>query len=389
MKTRLLLLVFVIISTSFTRKPIGDAEADKLKLNQIQIIASHNSYHLTTDAAVLRFLKFIYGIGVLPKDLDPKQIDYTKDSLSVQLGRYSVRGLELDVWNDPEGGNFYFRKGKAYALKPQASHIEALKKPGFKILHIPDFDFNSTNNTLVDALMEIKRWSDANPTHLPVFINIETETSAPGDQIHAIRDLAHAVPFDSVAADELDAEVKSVFGKDLSGVLTPDMVRGNYATLEQAVLAGNWPTLAKTRGKVMFIIDANSSSGDVYKSGHPSLQGRAMFVYSNPGTPEAAFVILNNPVPDFERIQNCVKQGYIVRTRSDDGTLQARSGDSTDLKAAYNSWAQIISTDYYKPDRRAGEKGWSNFCVTFPNGAIARVNMLSAPKTDSIEYLMY
>jgi len=376
-----------MVSVSFTRKP-GKAD-DNLKLNQIQIIATHNSYHITTDPAVLRFLMFLHSTGALPKDLDPKQIDYTKDSLSVQLGKYSVRGLELDVWNDPEGGKFYFRKGKAYALKSQASHVDALKKPGFKILHIPDFDFNTTNYTLISALQEIKQWSDANPTHLPVFINIETETHAPGDQIHVIKDLAHAAPFDSIAANALDTEVKTVFGNDLNGVLTPDMVRGNYATLEQAVLAGNWPTLAKARGKVIFIIDANSASGETYKSGHPSLQGRAMFVYSNPGTPEAAFVILNNPLPDFERIQTCVKQGYIVRTRSDDGTLQARSGDSTDLKAAYNSWAQIISTDYYKPDRRAGKKGWSNFCVTFPNGAIARVNMLSAPQVDSIEYLMH
>ncbi len=32
------------------------SELAELKINQVQVIASHNSYHLRTDAAVLRFL---------------------------------------------------------------------------------------------------------------------------------------------------------------------------------------------------------------------------------------------------------------------------------------------------------------------------------------------
>lgn len=360
-----------------SKSPPESNRENELKMNQIQVVASHNSYHLRTAPAVLRFLHFLYDLGALPHDLDPKGIDYNNAPLTDQLEKYGVRGLELDVWNDPQGGRFYHREVKKYAWQCTASKIEALKKPGFKILHIPDIDFNPTNYTLVSALTEIKTWSDAHPNHLPVFINIETETEAPGDIKPFLKDFAKAAPFDSVAANELDREVKSVFGEQLDGVITPEEVRGSYATLEQAALHGNWPTLSNARGKVVFIIDGDGNSSDVYRSGHPSLKGRALFVYSPPGTAEAAFVICNGPVEDYNKIQQLVKKGYIIRTRSDEGTVQARDGDYSQMKAAFSSAAQIVSTDYYRPDARAGKRGWTNYHVQFPDGKMARIDSIS------------
>ncbi len=370
------LLALALLTASFSSDT--KISGDDLKINQVQVIATHNSYHLTTDKALLRFIKNLYAIHLLPKDDNPAELDYTKDPLAVQLGQYNVRGVELDVWSDPEGGRFYHRKGKSYVWKVTASHVEALKKPGFKILHIPDIDFNTTNYTFVDALAEIKKWSDANPQHLPLFINVESETKATGDHKGAPKNLTHAAPFDSLALEALDNEVKSVFGQNLNGVITPDVVRGNYATLEQAVLAGNWPTVAAARGKVIFIIDEHDRVGELYKAGHPSYKGRAMFVYlPQGGSPEAAFIIHNGPVKGQEKIIADVKKGYIVRTRSDGGSMQARNGDYSEMEAAFSSGAQIISTDYYKPDARAGQKGWSDYHVIFPQGSMARVDTIA------------
>ena len=372
------LLLFGLFAASFSSD--SKISADELKMNEVQIIATHNSYHLHTDKAIFRFLKNLYGMHLLPDGLNPAELDYTKDPLSVQLGKYNVRGLELDVWSDPEGGRFYHRKGKAIVWKRTASGIEALKKPGFKIMHIPDFDFNTTNFTFVDALQEIKKWSEANPQHLPLFINVESETETAGDHKQAPKGLTHAAPFDSAALDALDNEVKSVFGQNLDNVITPDKVRGNYATLEQAVLAGNWPTIGAARGKVVFIIDQHKNVGELYKTGHPSFKGRAMFVYERgPGTPEAAFLIYNNPTRQNE-IMDAVKKGYIVRTRADAGTDEARNGSYTDMDAAFASGAQIISTDYYKPDERAGKKGWSDYHVIFPQQGMARVDTVAQHK---------
>jgi hypothetical protein len=43
---------------------------------------------------------------------------------------------------------------------------------------------------------------------------------------------------------------------------------------------------------------------------------------------------------------------FIVRTRSDAGTIEARNNDYRRFNAAWQSGSQIISTDYYKPDKR-------------------------------------
>jgi hypothetical protein len=372
-------IAFMLSSVIFLSFSIREwTNTEDLKLNQIQVIASHNSYHMRTDKAVLRFLRNLHALHLLPKNLDPKELDYTNEPLSVQLGKYGVRGLELDIYNDPTGGRFADRRGLAWVLKRSKSKDPEMYKPGFKMIHITDFDFNSTNATFKGALKEIKAWSDANPSHLPVFINVETKTDATGDMVHQLHKLAKSAPFDSAALEALDREVKDVFGDGLNGVITPDMVRGSYATLEQAVLAGHWPSLREARGKVVFIIDNGGEIRDRYRKGHPSYSGRAMFAYSEPGTPEGAFVICNNPHQDYARIQKCVKQGYIVRTRCDEGTIEAREGNYEPMTKAMSSWAQILSTDYYRPDARAGKKGWSNYCVKFPNGELARIDSISA-----------
>src|SRR5438046_7466122 len=68
---------------------------DSLKLNQIQIIASHNSYHLRTDDTVFNFLVRANSLGLLPSSYDPIGIDYFHLPLEQQFNDYNVRGVEL------------------------------------------------------------------------------------------------------------------------------------------------------------------------------------------------------------------------------------------------------------------------------------------------------
>jgi hypothetical protein len=163
------------------------------------------------------------------------------------------------------------------------------------------------------------------------------------------------------------------------------MIKGNYPTLEKAVLAGNWLPLSQARGKIVFIIDANNDAGVAYKAGHPSLSGRAMFVYSKPGTPEAAFVKLVHPTKQVDQIRDCVSKGYIVRTQCDAETVEARSGDYTRVNTAINNWVQILSTDYYHADPRAPKHGFTDYHVSLPNGQTARVDSLAAPDKVGVE----
>ena len=83
-----------------------------------------------------------------------------------------------------------------------------------------------------------------------------------------------------------------------------------------------------------------------YLEGHPSLRKRVMFVSVGETDSASAFLKLNDPVGDFEKIQRVVKQGFLVRTRADSGTRESRSNDGSKRDRAFASGAQFVSTDY-------------------------------------------
>jgi hypothetical protein len=127
------------------------------------------------------------------------------------------------------------------------------------------------------------------------------------------------------------------------------MVRGDYPTLEEAVLKGNWPTLKRAMNRFFFLLDNSDEKMNLYMKAHPSLKGRLMFVNAAPGTPEAAAMFRNEP--DDPQIPELVRKGYIIRTRADANTQEARLNDYTRFDRAKDSGAQIITTDYYMPSR--------------------------------------
>ena len=350
----------------------ASAQSDaELRLNQIQIIASHNSYKKRPSEKELKFLMKVKD--KLGKENNPIALDYGHLPFDSQFTYFNVRGLEIDINNDPKGGFFYKRKINAFVhgLK-QKSGVEELKKPGLKVLHIKDVDYETNYYTFKQSLLALKKWSDEHPNHLPMFINIESKNGAPGDENGLLRFVGfkRGIRFDLAACDSIDAEIKSVFGDDLKGVLTPDHARGSHATLDEMASANDWPLLSACRGKVLFAMEGGAVEN--YLVNHTSLKGRAMFVYSEPGRPEAAFVKRNNSTRDKEKIKELVKQGYIIRTRSDAETWEARSNDYTDMNNAFESGAQITSTDFYQPDLR-----FSTFQVKFPEGGPGRKNPIN------------
>lgn len=356
---------------------VANPQDTQLKLNQIQVIGSHNSYHKRDTLPIFEWLLTIKSL--LPPEDDPNELDYTHLPFDQQFDHYPVRGIEIDIYNDPQGGAFYYRHVNRYAGYDEASYIPELKQPGFKVLHIKDVDYNSTYNTFVQALQAVKNWSDKHPNHLPIFINIESKQDGPADnsQLSGFGFIP-APAWDDAAANALDEEIKSVFGPNLDKVLTPDRIRQQYSTLHDMVMNHAWPKLGDCRGKVVFAMEGNCVP--FYKNGHPSLKGRACFVYADPGTDEGAFLLMNDAVGQKDSITARVRDGYIVRTRSDAGTIEARTGDYSAMNAGFASGATIISTDYYRPDPRGDSigSGWTNFHVSFPNGELARKNPVSA-----------
>jgi hypothetical protein len=337
---------------------------DKVHLNQIQVIGSHNSYNLGFAPSEEKFAR-----SHNPHEYEA--LEYRHATLTAQLDG-GVRQLEIDIVQDPHGGRFAHPKivelTKQAGLPPDPDFDpnHEMDKPGFKVIHIPDLNQRSSCLLFTECLKEIRAWSKSHPEHVPLFLLIETKHGRTASIPHSVE----AEPFTSETFDALDKEIRSVFSD--SELILPDKVRGNYPTLEAAVRAGHWPTLAESRGKVIFLMD-QKNAGPVYTAGHPLLQGRVLFTNSDPGKPDAAFVEENEGSPQL--IDQLVRQGYIVRARADESTIAARTNDTTRRDALLHSGAQMISTDYPLSE----PSNWTGYNVGFADGLSARCNIINAP----------
>ena len=86
--------------------------------------------------------------------------------------------------------------------------------------------------------------------------------------------------------------------------------------------------------------------------------------------PYAAYMTLNEAHTDTADIQAMVKAGFLVRTRADADTKEARANDTKRRELAFQSGAQVVSTDYRHPDARFA----NDYQVRLPGGAITVCN---------------
>jgi Phosphoinositide phospholipase C, Ca2+-dependent len=331
---------------------------DNILMNQVQYLGTHNSYHIAPRADLFDLL-----LAFIP-DVAPT-LDYTHIPLPEQFTTQGIRQIELDIFDDPEGSLYANRPALTLLGEDPASGIPELDEPGLKVLHVQEIDFETTCYTFVSCLEEIKDWSDANPGHLPIMVLVEAKDEVIPDPVNL--GFVIPLPFGADALNRIDEEIRSVFPAEQ--LIVPDDVRGDFATLEAAILSEGWPRLSQARGKIMFALDNGGEKRDTYIVGHTSLEGRVLFTDSPAGTPEAAFMKRNNPLENPGEIESLVKQGYLVRTRADADTVQARSGDTTQRDAALASGAHFISTDYPVPDPR-----FTDYHVSLPGNGVARCN---------------
>lgn len=355
---------------------------DTVQLNQIQVIGTHNSYRRDISPATLKWLTKLSPQAAIA-------LDYRHDTLSAQLD-HGVRQLEIDIYADSEGGRYAHPKGPEWERKAgltpdrDPTPPQAMQGTDFKVMHIVDIDQRSNCQPLRVCLAEIKAWSDAHPNHVPVFIDLETKQDIPfgGGKL----DFTQPEVFTPATYDRLDAELVSVFGRN--GIVTPDQVRGSAETLDKAVHLHGWPSLSQTRGKIVFLFDRPHDTAR-YTQGHPALRDRIVFTNAKPGDPDCAFTEVNEGFigakgNGSEAVDNAaaariipdlVKQGYLVRTRADANTIEARQNDLKRRNVAFSSGAHLISTDYpgFEP------APWHDYAVSFGPGLVARCNPVNAP----------
>lgn len=330
--------------------PLPVAAEDPVKINDLMMIGTHNSYKLAMPAERMARLREYDAEAA-------DSLDYAHRPLTEQLGA-GARQIELDVYYDPRGGHL-----------AGTSDDPTLRRPGFKVLHIPGLDDRTSCPTLVQCLAIIKGWSDTHPGHAPILVMMNAKDST-GEADPIVR----ALPFTEAAFDALDREIRSVLPAEK--LIVPDDVQGSYPTLREAVLADNWPTLEAARGRLMFALDEGPEKVALYRGDRISLEGRVLFVNTDADSPAAAYLTLNHPLRQAERIRRAVQAGFIVRTRADEGTIAARTGDTRQRDAALASGAQYVSTDYLWSDPRFG----TDYRVGLPDGATVACNPVSRPQ---------
>ncbi len=300
-----------------------------LQLHHIQVIGTHNSYHLQPPPDMAAALSAITN--------RTEAWDYSHAPLDVQLDR-GVRSFELDIH----------------------PFVDA-----FEVMHVPIVDEESTCRRFHDCLTLVAEWSKRHPKHIPISFLLEFKLD------EALLDGRPLRSLDASMLEELEEEIAEVF--PLDRMITPDDVRGDAATLTQAVRERGWPALVDCLGKVFFVLHNRRELRAAYTQDRPSLEGRLMFVNSSPERADAAFIVVDNP--HHKGIPELRAMNLMIRVRADSGLSQGRTGDISKREAAFASGAQVISTDF--PPGQADEN--TGYVVAFPNGAPARCVPVDAP----------
>lgn len=354
--------LFALLSVELAPPTPEQPDLGTLRLNQVQVIGTHNSYKAAIQPELFEIM--------LAHDPGSAGLDYAHPPIPEQLD-LGVRNLELDLYNDPKGGHYRRPLGhvilQGVGVAPLPFNIDGeMDEPGFKVMHDCNFDFRSNELSFERTLEDLRDWSASNPDHLPVFVTMNLKggrSPAPGG--------VAAVEWDTPAMRELDRVLVETLGEDK--LITPDLVRRGYPTLLQAIEGDGWPAIDELRGRFLFVVDHGGAIRDMYVDQNEAMAGRPMFTSGPEGSSYGVVHIINEPIEQAERITRLVRAGHIVRTRADAGTREMRANDRTRFEAAMKSGAQVITTDYPTPDDRHN----AQYRVVFEDGTYARVNPVS------------
>jgi hypothetical protein len=248
---------------------------------------THNSYHQEPDVLV------------------DASMGYSQPTLTEQLDDWGVRQVELDVHLGADGQ--------------------------WQVFHIPTIDDRSSCPLLADCLAELKDWSDRVGWHLPLIVWIE-----PKDDVDALVEGLVAI---GDQLDTLDDAILDVWPR--SRVFTPDDLRGDHATLPEALGAGGWPVLRELRGKAIFAMIDSDAHRDTYLAPSDVLAGRVLFVDTTDASePFAAMVKDGSPA----EITAWAEAGFLITTNGSEAADDAPTATAKDT-AAQDAGIHHLATD--------------------------------------------
>lgn len=285
---------------------------DMLRVNHLQALGTHNSYHLESAG------------NTLP------DWHYSLPTLDAQL-TLGLRQLELDIHYLPD--------------------------EDLQVFHILNLDEGTTCHVFRDCLRTIGIWSAQHPNHQPLYVQLEPKSGFSGDVAEAY-------------FAKVEGEILSVLVRER--IVTPDEVQAGGETLGKTVSSLGWPTLGKTRGRIIFAFDDAGEVRAAYSRNQTSLAGRLLFVDSSPGDPVAAVAILNDPIAQAGDIKAALGANMIVRTMADN-PQDSDAKNSAGLGAAIDGGVTWVSTNFPAPvsDR--------TYWAQLPDASPSRCNPVTAP----------
>lgn len=289
---------------------------DGVKLNEVAILGTHNSYQ-TLATEETRFLMKIIDIITLRK-LGLDTFDFEMDTLTEQL-ESGIRNVEID--------------------------IETLDKDGkkeFKVTHNSFVDNASSAYDFSKALKEIKMWSDNNPGHIPVYIIIEPKSFV--IEINGMK------KFSLDYAKELEKVIVNELGDSL---LTPkDMLR-DYASFKEMRENDDWLTLKETQGKIIVLLH-DCDVTESYIALDETIKTQKMFPmlrYDDRNESYTSFVLENDPWnADSRKAESIDECKLIIRTRAD----KYPNYSTERYEVTENCGSQIITTDFPQKEGNEG-----------------------------------
>lgn len=301
----------------------------RLKLSHFTISGTHNSYHKQG---------WFYP--------------YEHSSLESQLDA-GVRQVELDI------------------------HIMA---NGNAIYHLQIVDDNTNCYCLNDCLRRIRRWSDRNPNHTPIFVFFEIKEKFYEDFFIAANGgvKCHHI-------EDIKKQILAVFPTD--SLILADQIQGNYSSISLALkrqkeneLNGNftydnygWPPMSLSLGKIVPVLldDAYNRAPELFGTCE-AIQKFLLVAQSSLDPPYASIICISTPFNQRQTLIAGLAKGLITR-------LLLGYGDSRLIDKyteARKYGIHIVSTDSAQCD---GTPLCRSIAADFPKSASVLCNTLTAP----------
>ena len=269
-----------------------------IKLNDLQYLASHNSYKKKGS----NIGHFFVGLG--SSMAEAKAMNYSNHTLTDQL-KLGIRSFEFDT---------------------------RLRKNEFMLTHVPLVDNSSVAPFLKYALEEIRLFSEYHKNHLPIIILLEIKDDW----------MVLDPSLQTIGQKELNQLNELVFNQLGSHLFKPSDMMNHGLFLKEEILNHGWPSVESLLGKVIVVLHAGSFVIP-YVSIDNTLFKLAMFpsVYaSDEDVFYQSFIIENNPYSEY--ISSLVDNDFMIRTRLDENLIVDLQRRSTGLI----SKAQILTSDF-------------------------------------------